>query len=77
MGLPNYIPERDGTLSGLLLLEMMVYEKKNFKRLVEDMERLSGESWDEVRYELLEDVGYDFALALVDELIANVATEAS
>jgi len=42
MGLPNYIPERDGTLAGLLLLEMMVYEKKNFKQLVEDMEREFG-----------------------------------
>ncbi|MBF0512139.1 MAG: phosphoglucomutase/phosphomannomutase family protein [Candidatus Omnitrophica bacterium] len=42
MGLPNYIPERDGTLSGLLLLEMMVYNKKNFRQLVEDMEREFG-----------------------------------
>lgn len=42
MGLPNYIPERDGTLSGLLLLEMMAYEKKNFRKLVEDMEREFG-----------------------------------
>ncbi len=42
MGLPNYIPERDGTLAGLLLLEMMVYNKKNFKKLVEDMEREFG-----------------------------------
>lgn len=42
MGLPNYIPERDGTLAGLLLLEMMVYNKRNFKKLVEDMEREFG-----------------------------------
>ena len=42
MGLPNYIPERDGTLSGLLLLEMMVYNKKNFRQLVEDLEREFG-----------------------------------
>jgi alpha-D-glucose phosphate-specific phosphoglucomutase len=42
MGLPNYIPERDGTLAGLLLLEMMVYNKRNFKHLVEDMEREFG-----------------------------------
>ena len=42
MGLPNYIPERDGTLSGLLLVEMMVYNKKNFKKLVEDMEKEFG-----------------------------------
>ena len=42
MGLPNYIPERDGILAGLLLLEMMVYNKRNFKQLVEDMEREFG-----------------------------------
>lgn len=42
MGLPNYIPERDGTLAGLLLMEMMVYNKKNFKKLVEDMEKEFG-----------------------------------
>jgi alpha-D-glucose phosphate-specific phosphoglucomutase len=42
MGLPNYIPERDGTLAGLLLLEMMVYNKRNFRQLVEDMEREFG-----------------------------------
>jgi alpha-D-glucose phosphate-specific phosphoglucomutase len=42
MGLPHYIPERDGTLSGLLLLEMMVYNKKNFKQLVDDMEKEFG-----------------------------------
>jgi alpha-D-glucose phosphate-specific phosphoglucomutase len=42
MGLPNYIPERDGTLAGLLLLEMMVYNKRNFKQLVEDMEHEFG-----------------------------------
>jgi alpha-D-glucose phosphate-specific phosphoglucomutase len=42
MGLPNYIPERDGSLAGLLLLEMMVYNKRNFRQLVEDMEREFG-----------------------------------
>ena len=42
MGLPNYIPERDGTLAGLLLLEMMVYNKRNYKQMVEDMEREFG-----------------------------------
>ena len=42
MGLPNFIPERDGTLAALLLLEMMVYNKKNFRQLVEDMEREFG-----------------------------------
>jgi phosphomannomutase len=42
MGLPNYIPERDGSLSGLLLLEMMVYNKRNFKGLLDDMEKEFG-----------------------------------
>jgi len=42
MGLPNFIPERDGTLAGLLILEMMVYNKRNFKQLVEDMEKEFG-----------------------------------
>ncbi len=38
IGVQDYIPERDGTLAGLLLLEMMVYEKKNIKQLLDDME---------------------------------------
>jgi phosphomannomutase len=42
MGVQDYIPERDGTLAGLLLLEMMVYEKKNFKQLIESMEKEFG-----------------------------------
>ncbi len=42
MGLQDYIPERDGTLAGLLLLEMMVYQKKNIGRIVEEMEKEFG-----------------------------------
>jgi phosphomannomutase len=42
MGLPNYIPERDGILAGLLLIEMMVYEKKNIGRILADMEKKYG-----------------------------------
>lgn len=42
IGVQDYIPERDGTLAGLLLLEMMVYEKKNIKKLLADMERKYG-----------------------------------
>jgi len=42
MGLQDYIPERDGTLAGLLLLEMMVYEKKNIKQIVKEMEKEFG-----------------------------------
>ncbi|MCA9400360.1 MAG: phosphoglucomutase/phosphomannomutase family protein [Candidatus Omnitrophica bacterium] len=42
MGVQDYIPERDGTLAGLLLLEMMVYEKKNIKQILQDMEKEFG-----------------------------------
>lgn len=42
IGVQDYIPERDGTLAGLLLLEMMVYERKNIKRLLYDMEKSFG-----------------------------------
>ena len=42
MGLPDYIPERDGTLAGLLLLEMMVYQKKDIKKLLTEMEKEFG-----------------------------------
>lgn len=42
MGVQDYIPERDGTLAGLLLLEMMVYQKKNIKKIVDEMEAEFG-----------------------------------
>ncbi len=42
MGMPNYIPERDGILAGLLLLEMMVYEKKNMVKILAKMEKKYG-----------------------------------
>lgn len=42
MGVQDYIPERDGTLAGLLLVEMMVYQKKNIKEIVREMEKEFG-----------------------------------
>jgi len=42
MGFKNYIPERDGTLAGLLLLEMMVYRKKNMLKILNQMEKELG-----------------------------------
>lgn len=42
MGVQGFIPERDGTLAGLLLLEMMVYQKKNIKQILIDMEKEFG-----------------------------------
>ena len=42
IGVQDYIPERDGTLAGLLLVEMMVYQKKNIKQVLADMEKEFG-----------------------------------
>lgn len=42
IGVKNYIPERDGILTGLLLVEMMQQEKKPVLALLEDMEERFG-----------------------------------
>jgi phosphomannomutase len=42
MGFKGYIPERDGTLAGLLLLEMMTYRKKPIHKVLEAMEKEFG-----------------------------------
>jgi len=42
MGVKNYIPERDGTVAGLLLLEMMVYRKKNILKILNETEKQFG-----------------------------------
>ena len=42
MGFKNYVPERDGTLAGLLLLEMMVYRNKSIDKIVSQMEDMFG-----------------------------------
>jgi phosphomannomutase len=42
MGVKNYIPELDGTLAGLLLLEMMAARNKNILKILNETERLYG-----------------------------------
>ena len=42
IGVKNYIPERDGILTGLLLVEMMQQEGKPILALLEDMEKRFG-----------------------------------
>jgi phosphomannomutase len=42
MGLKNYIPERDGTLAGLMLVEMMIHRKKKIDRILAEMEKKYG-----------------------------------
>jgi phosphomannomutase len=42
IGFKGYIPERDGTLAGLLLLEMMAYREKGIIEIMETIEREFG-----------------------------------
>jgi phosphomannomutase len=42
IGFKGYIPERDGTLAGLLLIEMMAYENKPMGEILRDMEEEFG-----------------------------------
>ncbi|MFC1709154.1 phosphoglucomutase/phosphomannomutase family protein [Candidatus Omnitrophota bacterium] len=42
MGFKKYIPERDGTLAGLLLAEMMAYRNKSMGKIVHEMESKFG-----------------------------------
>ena len=42
MGVKNYIPERDGTLAGLLLIEMMVYRNMNILKILDQTEKQFG-----------------------------------
>lgn len=42
MGFKDYIPERDGSLAGLMLLEMMACRKKNMLRILAEMENKFG-----------------------------------
>ncbi|MDP2906035.1 MAG: phosphoglucomutase/phosphomannomutase family protein [Candidatus Omnitrophota bacterium] len=42
MGVKGYIPERDGTMAGLLLLEMMVYRNKNILKILNETEKEFG-----------------------------------
>jgi phosphomannomutase len=42
MGVKNYIPERDGSVAGLLLIEMMVCRNKNILKIYNEMEKQFG-----------------------------------
>jgi len=42
MGVKGYIPERDGTVAGLLLLEMMAYRNKDILKILNEVEKRFG-----------------------------------
>ncbi|OIO81583.1 MAG: hypothetical protein COZ98_06335 [Candidatus Omnitrophica bacterium CG_4_8_14_3_um_filter_43_15] len=41
-GFKNYVPERDGILAGLLILEMMAYRKKTLTQIIQETEKEYG-----------------------------------
>lgn len=59
MGVKGYIPERDGTVAGLLLLEMMVYRNINILKILNEMEKQFGRF-----YYLREDLRLDKQIEL-------------
>ena len=73
MGLKNYIPERDGTLAGLMLVEMMIHRRKKIDRIIDEMEAKYG------RYHYLrsdlklksKDYGLDWNRLKVDSLLGR------
>jgi phosphomannomutase len=42
MGVKGYIPERDGSVAGLLLLEMMAYRNKDILKILDETEKQFG-----------------------------------
>ncbi len=42
IGFPGHIPERDGILAGMMLLEMLAWEKKPLTKLLEQLEKTYG-----------------------------------
>jgi phosphomannomutase len=42
MGIKGNIPERDGILAGLMLMELMAYEKKSLAEILDEIMRLHG-----------------------------------
>ncbi|HNV23597.1 MAG TPA: phosphoglucomutase/phosphomannomutase family protein [Candidatus Omnitrophota bacterium] len=76
IGVQDYIPERDGTLAGLLLLEMMVFQKKNIKKLLDDMEKEFGRYYYERADLALGDGKYDpEKIKQVKELLGKKVVE--
>jgi len=62
MGVKGYIPERDGTMAGLLLIEMMAYRNKNILKILNEMEKQFGKY-----YYLRDDLHLDCQAALKKE----------
>jgi len=61
IGFKGYIPERDGTLAGLLILELLAYKKIPLHKIIDEMEKRFGKY-----YYLREDIHTDYRLQITD-----------
>jgi phosphomannomutase len=62
MGVKGYIPERDGTMAGLLLIEMMAYRNNDILKILNEMEKQFGKY-----YYLREDLSLAHQVSLKKE----------
>ena len=72
IGFKDYIPERDGTASFLMLLEMIAWEKKNFDQLLNDLWKKYGKWYYARTYFLITSVRKSLSsLKLPQELLGK------
>ncbi len=73
IGFKDYIPERDGILSGLLLVEMMAHRKKPILEIISDMEKEFGRYfYRKTSIEVNEDIKKRFMPSLGKEPLKEV-----
>ncbi len=73
-GISRVVPERDGTLMGLLIAEMMLHRRQSLAQLVADLRRRFGHwVYHRVDVELEHPLPKTFALALAKRLPARLA----
>ncbi len=76
MGVKGYIPERDGTMAGLLLLEMMVYRNKDILKILNETEKQFGKYYylrqDLHLFRRIEPKKEDFPKELLDKKIVQI-----
>lgn len=66
IGFKNHVPERDGLLAGLLVLEMMCHYQKPLSQILADMEHTYGRY-----YYQRNDVHYD--ISLMDQILGGLS----
>jgi phosphomannomutase len=83
IGFKNYIPERDGILSGLLVLEMMAYRNSSLPKILKKIEKEYGSSYyrrmdtrypEKLRQKLMNSLKSDPPDRILDKRVVEVKT---